>query len=167
MAVDTSVIGKSTGTQRVVVERQPLSNFAKGVKDTSPIYQDSAAAKAAGFDAIPAPPTWSFAMAGWGAYPELQRDLPKIQGNPMFEIIGKLQAKGGLVLHGEQEFEYHRPIVAGDVLVGEGKVIDAYEKDTGSAVMTFVVSETVWKDDNSGEPVVTTRFNLIHRAAKK
>src|SRR5579864_5687354 len=137
MAVDTSVIGKSTGTHRVVVERQPLSNFAKAVKDNNPIYQDPRAAQAAGFDAVPAPPTWSFAMGGWGTYPELQEDLPKVEGNPMFEIIGKLQAKGGLVLHGEQEFDYHRPIVAGDVLIGEGKVIDAYEKETGNAVMTF------------------------------
>jgi acyl dehydratase len=167
MAVDTSVIGKSTGTQRVVVERQPLSNFAKAVKDTNPIYQNGEAAKGAGFDAIPAPPTWSFAMSGWGIYPERQSDLARVEGNPMFEIIGKLQAKGGMVLHGEQEFEYHRPILAGDVLVGEGKVVDAYEKDSGSATMTFVVSETVWKDDKSGEPVVTTRFNLIHRAPKK
>jgi acyl dehydratase len=166
MAVDRSVIGKSTGTQRVAVERQPLSNFAKAVKDTNPIYSDPRAAKAAGFDNIPAPPTWSFAMGGWGLYPELQEGLPKVEGNPMFEIIGKLQAKGGLVLHGEQEFEYHRPIVAGDILRGEGKVIDAYEKETGSAVMTFVVSETVWKDDKTGEPAVTARFNLIHRAPK-
>jgi acyl dehydratase len=166
MPVDTSVIGKSTGTQRVVVERQPLSNFAKAVKDTNPIYFDPRAAKTAGFDAIPAPPTWSFAMAGWGTYPELQGDLSKVQANPMFEIIGKLQAKGGLVLHGEQEFEYHRPILAGDVLVGEGKVTEAYEKETGSALMTFVVSETTWMDDKTGEPVVTTRFNLIHRAPK-
>jgi hypothetical protein len=71
-----------------------------------------------------------------------------------------------LVLHGEQEFEYHRPILAGDVLVGEGKVTEAYEKETGSALMTFVVSETTWMDDKTGEPVVTTRFNLIHRAPK-
>ena len=29
--------------------------------------------------------------------------------------------------------------------------------------MTFVVTETVWKDRATKEPVVTTRFNLIHR----
>jgi hypothetical protein len=30
--------------------------------------------------------------------------------------------------------------------------------------MTFIVSETKWSDDTTGEPVVTARFNLIHRA---
>jgi hypothetical protein len=30
--------------------------------------------------------------------------------------------------------------------------------------MTFIVSETTWSDDKTGEPVVTARFNLIHRS---
>ena len=32
--------------------------------------------------------------------------------------------------------------------------------------MTFVVSETVWSDETTGDPVVTTKFNLIHRRTK-
>ena len=47
---------------------------------------------------------------------------------------------------------YHRPIVVGDVLVGEGKIIDIYEKETDAATMTFVVIETVWTDASSGRP---------------
>ena len=113
-----------------------------------------------------APPTYCFVMQHWGQYPELQTDLPKVEGNPMFEVIGKLAAKGGMVLHGEQEFAYHQTVKAGQVLRGDGKVTDAYEKESGNAVMTFVVSETVWTDDTTGEPVVTTRFNLIHRRTK-
>jgi hypothetical protein len=30
--------------------------------------------------------------------------------------------------------------------------------------MTFIVSETNWTDDKTGDPVVTARFNLIHRS---
>ena len=30
--------------------------------------------------------------------------------------------------------------------------------------MTFLVTETVWRDEKTGEPVVTERFNLIHRS---
>ena len=39
----------------------------------------------------------------------------------MAEVLGPLMAKGGIILHGEQEFTYHRPVFAGDVLVGEGR----------------------------------------------
>jgi hypothetical protein len=31
--------------------------------------------------------------------------------------------------------------------------------------MTFLVSENVYKDAKTGEPVVSTRMNLIHRSA--
>jgi hypothetical protein len=30
--------------------------------------------------------------------------------------------------------------------------------------MTFLVTETVWKDQKTDEPVVTAVFNLIHRS---
>jgi hypothetical protein len=52
----------------------------------------------------------------------------------------------------------------GDVLVGEGTIVDAYTKESRGRTMTFVVSETVWRDERSGEPAVTTRMNLIHRS---
>jgi acyl dehydratase len=164
MAVDTSVIGKTTSRSVVAVERGPVSNFAKALVDTNPIYADPRAARAAGFSDIPAPPTWAFAMSHWGTFPELQETVEKVEGNPMFEIIGKLRQQGGMVLHGEQEFVYHRPLVAGDVLYGEGTVTEAYEKESRGKVMTFLVSETVWKDQKTGEPVVTAVFNLIHRS---
>lgn len=163
MAVDTSIIGRETGRARVQVERAPLANFAKAVKDDNTVYSDINAAEAAGFDGVPAPPTFGFALEFWGRYPELQKGLTPVEGNPMMEVIGKLMQNGGLILHGEQEFEYHRPIVAGDVLRSEGRVVDAYEKESKGKTMTFVVTETVWSDDKTGEPVLTARFNLIHR----
>ena len=43
-------------------------------------------------------------------------------------------------------------------------LVDAYEKESKGKTMTFVVTETVWSDDKTGEPVLTSRFNLIHRA---
>ena len=82
----------------------------------------------------------------------------------MHAVMGELYAKGALVLHGEQEFEYHRPIVVGDVLVGEGKIVDVYEKETDSR------DHDVHRDRDgvdatttTGDPVVTERFNLIAR----
>jgi hypothetical protein len=78
--------------------------------------------------------------------------------------VGPLMAKGGLILHGEQEFIYHRPVQVGDVLSSAGKITDAYQKESKGRTMTFICSETNWTDDATGEPVVTARFNLIHRS---
>jgi acyl dehydratase len=166
MAVDTSVIGKPTGAWKVTVERGPVSQFAASLQDTNPIYRDTKAARDAGFSHIPAPPTFSFAMSFWGAFTEDQPPDPTGGQNPMHVVMGDLFAQGALVLHGEQEFEYHRPVEVGDVLVGEGVIKDAYEKETDTATMTFIVIQTQWKDAGSGDPVVTEQFNLIARLRK-
>ena len=159
--VASDVIGKPLPPQTVVIERGPVSNFAKAIKDENPIYSDPAAATYAGLGAIPAPPTYAFAMHHFGAFPDLQ---PEGAGttNPIMEAIGALMNKGGLVLHGEQEFIYHRPIQVGDVLTSRGSIKDLYEKQGSSGTMTFVVTETEWLDQDE-QPVVTSIMTLLHR----
>ena len=156
------IIGKPMSKSKVVIERGPVANCATAGCDPDPVYRDPRAAAEAGLAAIPVPPTFPFVMQTWGEFPE---DQPgdKPTGNPLGEVIGPLMAKGGIILHGEQEFVYHRPVSVGDVLVGEGRITDAYSKESKGKTMTFVVTETVWRDDATGEPVVTSRFNLIHR----
>ena len=168
MAVDTSVIGKHTGAWRVVLDQSVLANFAKSVGDKSAVYQQDTAARAAGLKAVPAPPTFTFAAPYWAAFraDEQPADPTEGLGNPMHSIMGDLFAKGALVLHGEQEFTFHRTPVAGDVLDGLQTITDIYEKDTDKASMTFVVMETNWTDAATSEPVVTERFNLIARLKK-
>jgi acyl dehydratase len=156
------IIGKKMSKSKVVVERGPVANFARAVCDSSAVYSDPRAAAAAGLPAIPVPPTYPFVMQTWGEFPEDQPS-DKPTGNALGEVIGPLMAKGGIILHGEQEFAYHRPVYVGDVLVGEGTVVDAYAKESKGKTMTFVVTETVWRDEATGEPVVTSRFNVIHR----
>jgi len=126
------------------------------------VYRDTRAAAAAGLPGIPAPPTYPFVMGNFGAYPELQPDDAPT-GNALAGVIGPLMAKGGLILHGEQAFTFHRPVLAGDVLEGRGTVVDAYRKESKGKTMTFVVVETVWSDRTTGDPVCTSRMNLIHR----
>jgi acyl dehydratase len=158
----TAIIGKPTGTKVVTVERGQLALFADAVKEKSPIYRDTRAATEAGLPGIPAPPTYPFVMENFGAYPEIQvEEAPA--GNPMADVLGPLMSKGGIILHGEQEFTYERPIFAGDVLVGQGAVADAYVKESKGRTMTFIVVETAWSDQSTGEPVCTSRMNIIHR----
>jgi acyl dehydratase len=158
-----SIIGQPTGKSKVVVERGPVQHFADALLSTSPIYHDPAAAKAAGFDNIPAPPTWPFAMEFSGTFAEMQpADAPT--GSPLAKVLGPLMAKGGLILHGEEEFLYHRPVQVGDVLIGDGVISDVYQKESKGRTMTFICSETKWTEESTGEPVVTARMNLIHRS---
>ena len=159
MSVDTSVIGAKTGAWNVVLDRAVLANFAKACADSSRAYRA---------DVVPAPPTFTFAAPYWSALSTNDQPADPTSGgaNPMHKIMGDLFAKGALVLHGEQEFTYHRTPMSGDALHGEQKITDIYEKDTDRAHMTFVVMETTWTDANTGDPVVSERFNLIARLKK-
>lgn len=162
---DTSVIGKPLAPSVNVLERGPVSNFAKAVLDDSPIYQDPRAAKAAGFDDIPVPPTFGFAFANWGQFPELQPEDTTGGSNPVMEVIGNLMKTGGLILHGEQEFTYHAPLVVGDTLTSSGKIGNVYEKTSSNGkTMTFISSEQEYRNQR-GELVLTAVMTLIHRAA--
>lgn len=157
------VVGKPTGAATVHVERGPVSKFAAAVTDKNPIYKSLDAAQEAGFESIPAPPTFTFAAPSWGVFPEDQPPDPTHgEGSPLRKLMGQLMAEGGLMLHGEQEFIYHKPVQAGDTLHQEGKLVDFYSKEAKGKTMTFLVMETVFRDD-AGDPVVTERFNLIHR----
>ena len=158
------VVGLPTTAATIHVERGPVGRFAKAVSDENPVYHDLAAARAAGFDGIPAPPTFTFSAASyWGLFPEDQpADPTGGRGNPMRRLMGDLMQEGGLVLHGEQEFVYHKPVQVGQTLHQRGKIVDLYAKDAKGKTMTFIVTETVFEDD-AGDPVVTERFNLIHR----
>jgi acyl dehydratase len=163
MSVDRSIVGKVTGRAKVVIERGPVAVFASAVKDDDPVRRDPRAAAEAGYAGIPVPPTFPAVMEHWGRLAEIQSEDPA-QVNAFAEVLGPLLARGGILLHGEQEFEYHRPVLVGDVLSGESKVADVYEKESKGRVMTFLVVETSWSDDRTGEPVVTSTMNLIHRA---
>jgi hypothetical protein len=105
------------------------------------------------------PPTFPFSWGYWGTIEGSTKGLP----------IDKLRGAGRMILHGEQEFVYHRHPKVGDVLEGTARISDVYEKDSSSALMEFYVQETSWKDASSGEPVCDVKFTLIVRdtGAKK
>ena len=157
MALDESFKGRKGGRSRIVIERGPVANFAKSVKDTNPVFHDGRAAAEAGFDAIPAPPTFPFVANVWGSFPE---DQPADSGvNPVGEVMAEYARQGGLLLHGEQAFTWTRPVKVGDVLDLETEIVDTYTKGS----MTFAVTQTTYRDADTGDVVLTARSNFINR----
>ncbi len=146
MALD-ELIGHELGTETVTIEAGPVRVFATSIKDDPTLYT--------GNNAV-APVTFPFVMAFWGS---------SGRGGAGNLPIDKLRGPGRMILHGEQEFEYHRPVRIGETLTGTSRISDVYEKDTTSAVMEFYVKETAWADE-AGAPVVDERFTLIIRAKK-
>ena len=140
----TELKGSELGSTKVRVESGPVRAFAKAVTDASPQYAD---------DSAVVPPTFPFSWSYWGTIEGSTKGLP----------IDKLRGPGRMILHGEQEFVYHRQPKVGDVLEGTARISDVYEKDSSSALMEFYVQETAWKDATTGEPVCDVKFTLIVR----
>ena len=143
----TELKGTELGTQTIVIEQGPVRAFAAAVGDDPDRYTGPGA---------PTPATWPFSMAYWGSL-----GRAGVGGLP----LDKLRGPGRMILHGEQEFEFHRSPQVGEELTGTGRISDVYEKDTSSATMEFYVREMAWRD-SAGEPVVTERFTMIVRAKK-
>lgn len=109
------LVGKRGPAYRFVVEEGKLSEFARILQATDPLYRDSTAAVAAGLSAALAPPTFSVSTALWStpeSFPELGLDLKR-------------------VLAGGGEWEYIAPVVAGDVL-SVSVVVESVEQKQGS-----------------------------------
>ena len=50
----------------------------------------------------------------------------------------------------------------GGVLEGTGSITDVYEKErSNGGKLEFYVTETEWKDAETGDPVCTTTFTLV------
>jgi hypothetical protein len=145
----------------VTIERGPVAVFAEAVQDSNPAYQSALAAAEAGFTAPPIPPTFPFAMGNFGRFREQQPEGWDALG-PMAEIFGALMSTGGLILHGEQEFLYFGPVVAGDVLTMTGRISDIYTKVSGEKTMTFVVSEQDYTNQR-GDLVLRQVSTILHR----
>jgi len=131
-------------TQTVRIERGPVRVFAQALLDADPIYDG---------DDAPVPPTFPFVMPFWGSLGS---------GGAAGLPIEKLRGPGRAILHGEQAFEYFSWPKVGDVLVGTPTVTDVYEKErSNGGKLEFYVQETAWKDQASGEPVLTSIFTLV------
>ncbi|WP_261574101.1 MaoC family dehydratase N-terminal domain-containing protein [Frankia gtarii] len=158
----TDFIGRSLPPLTVVVERGPVAAFARAVKDNSEVYQRPAAAREAGLNGLPVPPTFSFVMRWWGAFGELQPEVPAGTVE-LDDLIGALRADGGLILHADQQFVYLAPIVVGDVLQVSRVVEDVYTRPSrGGQTMTFARIRTDVRDD-ADHLVLTETMTLLHR----
>ncbi len=154
-------VGEVVDRSVVVVERGPVAAFADAIVDPHPAYRTPTQARALGFSALPAPPTFAAALEHWGRFYELQPESLGV--HPLVTLLGRLLAAGGSLFHAGQEFTYGRPVVVGDVLSSETTMVDGRVRRAMAATLTFLTFETTWSDQGSGETVLVARATVVHR----
>ncbi|ABS24605.1 MaoC family dehydratase N-terminal domain-containing protein [Anaeromyxobacter sp. Fw109-5] len=142
--LDRSLIGRESEPVEHEVERSAIRRFADALGDPNPIYQDEAAAQAAGYAALVAPPTFPVTLTA----------------NERFRHSLDLGTRS--ILHSEQQLEYARPIVAGDRITVVSRVADVLERPGASGPMDVLVLEDEGRDEK-GEWVFRSRATLILR----
>ena len=131
-------------TAPYLVGREKVREFARAVFATSPVNHDPAAASAAGYSDIVAPPTFPVVVQ--------EATLAQLLAEPDAGI------DFSLVVHGDQRFSYTRPIVAGDELTATLAVTSV--KSLGGNSMVTAESTIV---DAAGAHVVTAVSTLVVR----
>ncbi len=145
MAVNHEYQGRTfPATSPYEVSRVKIAEFADAIGDGSALYRDPAAAQAAGYRDVIAPPTFPIVVT-LAASGQAIRD-------PGFGL------NYARVVHGEQRFSYSRPIEAGDVLTAEVTISSI--RQAGSNVL--VTTETVLRAAG-GEHVCTAHSTLAER----
>ena len=144
--LDKTLIGRESEPTVVEVEKGAIRRFAEALGDPNPLYQDEAAARGAGYAGLLAPPTFPVALTT----------------NERFRHSLDLGTRSAL--HGEQQFEYARPILAGDRIVVRSRVADVQERVGASGPMDVIVIEDEGRDEK-GELVFKTRAMFILRRA--
>ncbi len=142
--LERTLIGRESEPVVHEVEKGQIRRFADALGDPNPLAQDEAAARAAGYPGLVAPPTFAVTLTA----------------NERFRHSLDLGTRS--ILHGEQQIELVRPIVAGDRLTVVTRVADVQERAGASGPSDVLVLEDEGKDDK-GELVFRTRETLILR----
>jgi acyl dehydratase len=142
--LEKSLIGRESEVTVVEVEKGAIRRFADALGDANPIYWDDAAARAAGYSALAAPPTFPAGLAL----------------NDRFRHSLDLGTRS--LLLGEQAIDYGRPVVAGDRIAVKSRVADVQERAGTSGAMDVLVIETEGRGAE-GELVFRVRETFILR----
>ena len=147
MAINADYIGRTfEPSEPYEVSRVKIAEFADAIGEPSPMCRDRAAAQAAGYPDVIAPPTFAIVISSRGA--------AKATFDP------GLGVNYAMVVHGEQSFVHARPLHAGDVVVAQSTIEDI--RQIGPMTTLAAVTEIRTVD---GEHVCTARSTLVERGA--
>ena len=147
MAINTDYVGRTfEPSAPYEVSRVKIAEFADAIGEPSALCRDRAAAQAAGYPDVIAPPTFAIVVtAGSSA---------RVTHDP------DLGLNYAMIVHGEQSFEHARPLHAGDVVVAQTTIESIRPLGSMTTLTTVTQIRTV-----DGEHVCTARSTLVERGA--
>jgi acyl dehydratase len=124
-----------------------VREYAYAVGETNPLHLDVAAARAAGYADVVAPPMFAVVYSA-----------PAVAPGLFDPEVGIDFAR---MVHGGQEFRWERPVVAGEEITTRATVKSIEERDGRG----FFVFETTSTDENGATVCTGTWTNIVRGAA--
>ena len=147
MPLNKALIGKEyPASAPYEVGREKIKEFANAIGDPNPVYHDEAAARAAGYPDLIAPPTFLTVLNF--------KYSPQLIGDP------ELGLEYWRVVHGEQTYEHVRPARPGDLLVGRPRIADIGARGDNEYLYVEATIETT-----QGEKIATARSTIVSRGS--
>jgi acyl dehydratase len=148
MAVNARFAGRTyPATAPYAVGREKIREFAEAVGALDPVHTDRDEARARGYRDVIAPPTFAVLIAQ--------------QCDKQLVVDPEAGIDYSRVVHGEQKFAHHRPITAGDEIVGTLHV-DAVREAGGHAMVTTRTELATIE----GEAVCTATSTIVVRGGQ-
>lgn len=151
---DVMEIGHTATPLTVEVTKERIANYAKSVRDDNPIFFDEAAAKAAGFNGIVAPPTMLYVYSPMRRA-EIMNGLGYVSPEQSKEARSTPFAGTEVMFQGV-------PVLAGDTITSQPAVDRKWESSSGNRFVSFRIIAT----NQRGEKVVEYLYNVIWEYAQ-
>jgi acyl dehydratase len=136
-------LGKELAPFEYKIGREKIREYANAVGLTDAVHFDRAAAEAAGYRDIVAPPMFAVVYAAGAIGPAI--------------FDPEIGINFAMMVHGSQEFVWSEPAVDGDTITTTGSFKDYRE----TAGMKFYVFETVSRNQDGAEVCRATWTNIV------
>ncbi|MDP8224679.1 MAG: MaoC family dehydratase N-terminal domain-containing protein [Candidatus Lernaella stagnicola] len=141
--IDPKLVGKTYPPTKYVVGIEKIKEYTRAVGETNPLCVDEKAAAAGPYGEIVAPPTFAVVYT---------KDMAA-----QFLFDKELDLNMMMLVHGEQEFIFHKAVKHNDTIITTGKLASA-EARKQNLVVTFEAESRV------GDELVTiSRFTFLVR----
>jgi acyl dehydratase len=118
--IDSKFIGKEYSAKEYEIGREKMKEYAAALSDMNPYYHDKEFGKRSKYGDNIAPPLFA--------------SVYNLMGCADMFFDPELKLNMAMLVHGEQEFEFLKPVKPGDVLTTSGKIIDIQQKGSNDLV---------------------------------
>jgi acyl dehydratase len=140
LALDKNLIGRAFPSSTFTVDKEMIKRYCRAIEEFDPAFKEGEVS----------PPTFASCFL----IPSMMSAMSELANLIDPSLIAR-------IVHGEQEYEFCRPIKPG-IYTLEGKIADIAEKMGRSGILDIMTLETTAKNEK-GEVVVIGRPTILVR----